>query len=75
MFKFIHVDIKNKKSLARKQCANWFFPKCLGAMFYRDINNNLRVVVDSKFASKECVADSKEGCSYFENVVLPGISK
>ena len=44
-------------------------------MFYRDINNNLRFVIDSKFSDKECVADSKEGCPYFENVALPGISK
>jgi hypothetical protein len=69
------VNIKNKKNLAQNHCANWFYPKCLGAMFYRDINNHLRVVVDSKFAYKECVADSEEGCPYFENVVLPGISK
>jgi hypothetical protein len=75
MFKFLAVFIKNKKQLAQKECANWFSTKCTGAMFYRDINNNLLFVIDSNFANKECVADSKEGCPYFENVVLPGISK
>ena len=58
------------KLKATHHCANWNNGNCLGAFFYRE-NGLLRMKIHKKYVNKPCQVDS--GCSYFENVVVPGI--
>ena len=71
--KFDGVNLKNKRQLALKHCANWNCSKCLGVMLYRGEDNNLHMYVDEDFVGKDCIVDSEEGCEYFEDIILPGI--
>ena len=58
------------KLKATHHCANWSSGNCLGAFFYRK-NGILYTKVRKKYANKPCRVDEK--CSYFENIVVPGI--
>lgn len=58
-----------KRTLARKNCANWNVGKCLGCVFIRE-NGELHMKIDKKLANKDCVVE--DGCDYFENVVMKG---
>ena len=58
------------KLKATHHCANWNSGNCLGAFFYRK-NGILYTKVRKKYANKPCRVDEK--CSYFENIVVPGI--
>ena len=58
------------KLKATHHCANWNSGNCLGAFFYRK-NGILYTKVRKKYANKSCQVDEK--CSYFENIVVPGI--
>ena len=62
------VSLKPK---AIHYCANWNNGDCIGAFFYRK-DNILHTKVRKKYANKPCQVDIE--CSYFNNVVLPGIT-
>jgi len=62
---------RNLKQKALKHCANWDAGKCIGAMFRRDEDNNLYFYIDSDYCDKGCKVN--EECSYFDEVVAPGI--
>tara|TARA_R100001463_G_scaffold131591_1_gene191710 strand:+ start:59 stop:253 length:195 start_codon:yes stop_codon:yes gene_type:complete len=62
----------NLKSKATHYCANWNNGNCLGAFFVRK-NGLLCTKMRKKYANKPCQVE--EDCSYFNNVVVPGINE
>jgi hypothetical protein len=63
---------KYKKSDARNNCANWNAGKCLGALMFRK-DDVLHYTIDKDMHGKDCFID--KGCDYFDNIVVPGITK
>ena len=63
--------MKKLESVAKKECANYYNGKCLGIMFRR-INGKLKIVADSRFIGKDCIANTNK-CTYFNQIVINGI--
>ncbi len=59
------------RNIARHHCANWNVGKCLGCVL-KEIDDRVVQVVDSELAGKDCIVE--EGCSYFDEFVIPGIT-
>jgi len=62
---------------AQKECSNWNNSKCLGVMIKVNQKRKdgykylIRQCINVDLAEKSCIAD--KGCTYFENVILPGV--
>tara|TARA_Y100000356_G_C11059840_1_gene183254 strand:+ start:284 stop:499 length:216 start_codon:yes stop_codon:yes gene_type:complete len=67
--------MKKQIQTAKNHCANYNVGKCLGVMFSRDKNNNIKYCLDAEFAEKKCVLEFPDKkCSYFNNFVVPSVS-
>ena len=59
----------NLVKLIRYSCANYDQGKCLGVKL-----NKTSMTIDGDWQGKPCWAATKR-CKYFENIVLPGLTK